>query len=103
AVAGAAEVRRLGHRTGSTDMGDVTHVMPAIHPYAGGATGTGHGADYRIADPEAAILAPAKAMAMTVLDLLAGGAAPGILDAFRPRFTPPEDRAHLRHLRHTQT
>jgi amidohydrolase len=102
-LAGEGQVKEIGHRTGSTDMGDVTHIMPAIHPYAGGAEGTGHGADYRIADPEAAILRPAKAMAMTVLDLLAGGAARPILDQFRPRFTKDEYLAFQRRLNQTIT
>lgn len=102
-LAGTDGVKRLGHRTGSTDMGDVTHLMPAIHPYAGGATGTGHGADYRIADPAAAILRPAKAMAMTVLDLLTAGGAQSILDATTPRFTKDEYLAFQRRLRQTQT
>jgi amidohydrolase len=101
ALAGADGVRQLGHRTGSTDMGDVTHIMPAIHPYAGGATGTGHGADYRIADPTAAVLRPAQAMAMTVLDLLAGGAAAPVLDGFTPRFSRDEYLAFQRRLRGT--
>jgi amidohydrolase len=89
-LVGQEHVRRIGHRTGSTDMGDVTHIMPAIHPFAGGAEGTGHGADYRIADPQRAIVNPAKAMAMTVLDLLAGNAAPSVLASAKPRFTKAE-------------
>ena len=64
-----------GHRTGSTDMGDVAQLMPVIHPYVGGATGDGHGADYLVQDYELAVLTGAKAMAMTVIDLLADGAA----------------------------
>ena len=63
------------HSTGSTDMGDLSHVIPAIHPYAGGATGIGHGVDYMIQDYTQAVINPAKAMAMTVIDLLADGAA----------------------------
>ena len=83
-------------------MGDISHLMPAIHPYAGGAEGTGHGADYRIADPQAAIVRPAKAMAMTVLDLLAGRAAEQIVREARPRFTKGEYLAFQRQLQHTQ-
>ena len=64
----------LGHRSGSTDMGDLSQIMPAIHPYAGGARGQGHGSDYEIVDYETAAVVPAKAMAMTVIDLLADGA-----------------------------
>jgi amidohydrolase len=101
ALVGAENVKEIGHRTGSTDMGDITHVMPAVHPYAGGAEGTGHGNDYRIVDPEHAILNPAKAMAMTVLDLLAGGAAPKVLAEAKPRFTKDEYLAFQRQLNQT--
>jgi metal-dependent amidase/aminoacylase/carboxypeptidase family protein len=103
ALVGSENVKQIGHRTGSTDMGDVTHIMPALHPYAGGAEGTGHGNDYRIADPTLAILNPAKAMAMTVLDLLCGGAAHAqrILAGTKPRFTKDEYLAFQRQL--TQT
>ena len=63
------------NRGGSTDMGDLSQIIPAIHPYTGGATGTGHGADYLVTDHEQAVIRPAKAMAMSVIDLLAEGAA----------------------------
>ena len=75
AVVGAGAMGNRGHSTGSTDMGDVTQIMPAIHPYSGGTSGTPHGCDYIITDYEAALIEPAKAMAMTVIDLLADGAA----------------------------
>ncbi len=79
----------VGHSTGSTDMGDVGHIMPAIHPYAGGATGTGHGNNYLIQDYETAVINPAKAMAMTVIDLLADGAvkAKEVLAKSQPKMT----------------
>ncbi len=35
----------------STDMGDVTAIMPALHGYVNGAIGHGHGSDYCIPDP----------------------------------------------------
>ena len=50
----------LGHRSGSTDMGDVSQIMPAIHPYAGGAQGNGHGSDYEITDYETAAVDPGQ-------------------------------------------
>ncbi|MBI4198801.1 MAG: amidohydrolase [Chloroflexi bacterium] len=72
---GSVLVRPATHNGGgSTDMGDLAQIMPLIHPYCGGATGTGHGADYVIQDYDTAVIAPAKAMAMTVIDLLANGA-----------------------------
>ena len=103
ALVGGENVKQIGHRTGSTDMGDVTHIMPALHPYTGGAEGTGHGNDYRIADPILAILNPAKAMAMTVLDLLYGGAAHAqrILAETKPRLTRDEYLAFQRKLNET--
>ena len=64
------ECRTAGHRAGCTDMGDVSQIMPVLHPYMGGASGTGHAADYRITDPQLAYVAPAKALAAMVVDLL---------------------------------
>ena len=54
-----------GHRTGSTDMGDIAHMKPVIHPYVASARGKTHGADFRINEPEHAYLTPAKLLAMT--------------------------------------
>jgi metal-dependent amidase/aminoacylase/carboxypeptidase family protein len=98
ATYGSEGVSRGGHRGGSTDMGDVEHIMPAIHPYHSGASGTGHGNDYAIADPESAYLGAAKLMAMTVIDLLAGGAtrATDILARSKPRMTKDEYLAFMR-------
>ena len=50
ALVGAEHYRQIGHRTGSTDMGDLSQVMPILHPYLGGARGSGHGADFAIVD-----------------------------------------------------
>ena len=73
-LVGKENVSFTGHRTGSTDMGDISQIIPAIHPYAGGVTGIGHGADYLVQDYTKAVINPAKAMAITVVDLLADGA-----------------------------
>jgi hypothetical protein len=54
-------------------MGDVSQMMPAIHPYTGAARGSGHSPTYLIDDYEQGVINPAKAMAMTVIDLLAEG------------------------------
>jgi hypothetical protein len=58
-------------------MGDLSQVIPVLHPYMGGARGSGHAADYEIVDPHLAYVMPARAMAAMVVDLLwegAGGA-----------------------------
>lgn len=63
-------------RMGSTDMGDVSHLVPSIHPYLAIAPETvaGHTLEfkqYSISDAgKSAMLDAAKAMAMTVVDLL---------------------------------
>ena len=75
ALVGEDNLVRLRHRTGSTDMGDVSQLMPVIHPYVVAATGNAHGDDYVVHDYDLAVLTGAKAMATTVVDLLANGAA----------------------------
>ena len=64
ALVGADGYREAGHRTGSTDMGDLSQVMPVLHPYMGGARGTGHAGRLRDRRPTLAYVAPAKALAM---------------------------------------
>jgi len=56
--------------TGCTDMGDVSCVIPSIHPYASGADGTAHGADYYITDPESACVNSAVLMTAFACALL---------------------------------
>src|SRR5882672_1331761 len=88
-LVGADHYRPIGHRTGSTDMGDLGMVMPILHPYMGGATGSGHGADYQIADQQLAYLGTAKGLAGMVIDLLAEGAAGAkdVLKSSKPPMT----------------
>ncbi len=97
-LVGEGNYTSIGHRTGSTDMGDLSHVMPTLHPYMGGATGMGHGADFQITDPTLAYLGPAKGLALTALDLLWGDAAVarGILAKSKPRMTKAEYLAFQR-------
>src|SRR5882672_3562301 len=78
-----------GHRTGSTDMGDIAHLMPVIHPYVASARGKTHGADFHIHEPQHAYLTPAKLLAMTAIDLLYDEAAQAkqIIGDFKPAMT----------------
>ena len=100
AVVGEENVAQIGHRTGSTDMGDLSHVMPVIHPYAGGARGLSHGSDYVVEDYTVAVINPAKAMAMTVIDLLADGAAAArqVLSKHTPAMTREQYLTFMRSL-----
>ncbi|MGE5673304.1 MAG: amidohydrolase [Mycobacterium leprae] len=89
ALLGAEQVTEGGHGSGSTDVGDVSHLIPTIQPFFGAAEGHFHGADFRIVDPRMAYIEPAKAMAMTVIDLLAedGARAKAIKASFQPVYT----------------
>jgi len=104
ALLGADQVTESGHRSGSTDMGDISHVMPTLHPYMGGATGSGHGADYTIADPKLAYLEPAKQLALMAVDLLWDDAAGArnILEGFTPRLTKDAYLAFQRSVSRTE-
>lgn len=55
---------------GSTDMGDVSMIIPAIHPFVGGSVGGIHKETFKHVDEETAFIIPAKIMAMTIVDLL---------------------------------
>ncbi len=104
-LVGEDKVVPLGHRPGSTDMGDVSQIMPVIHPYVVAATGRAHGADYVIEDYETAVLTAGKAMAMTVIDLLADGAAKAlqVKGSFRAPMTKDEYLATLRSVTSEET
>ena len=89
AVVGVNRVCEIGHIGAGTDMGDLGHVMPVLHPWAAGVAGLAHGADFRFTDYDVAVVNPARALALTVVDLLADGAAQArqVIEAFAPRFT----------------
>lgn len=82
-------VGESGHGSGSSDIGDISHIMPTIHPYVGGASGRGHAQDFMISDEELAYIVPAKAMAMTAVDLLFDGATAALKakESFTPVYT----------------
>jgi len=86
---GAENVTQMGHRSGSTDMGDISHVMPTLHPYIAGSSGSGHGADYTITDPTLAYIENAKQLALMAVDMLWDDAqsAKEIIGAFKPRLS----------------
>jgi amidohydrolase len=103
-LVGEAGWAELGPIAASTDAGDLSHVMPVLHPSHGGCVGTNHAADFQIADPETAYIRPAKALAWTIVDLLADEAAEArrVLAAFQPRLSRDTYLAHLRGLARTE-
>lgn len=79
--------------TGSTDMGDLSCIMPVVHPYCAGSSGATHGSDYIIADTEAGYIANVKFQLAMLLLLLGSGAqrATGIVADFKPIFATKKD------------
>ena len=87
---------RRGRSTGCTDMGDVSAVMPTVQPYASGACGVGHGSDYRIADPESALVMSAQYQVLMAEALLSNNAELGkkIIQNAKLRFSSMEEFFH---------
>lgn len=63
--------------TGSTDMGDLSKIMPVIQPTMGGFVGPLHGKDFSIADKESVYITASKILALTAYDLLKNNAKTG--------------------------
>ena len=81
---GALEAGFMG---GSFDVGDLSHLIPVVHPFVTGTQGHLHTAEFCVTDYIAAVVLPAKLMAMCVIDLLAdgGGEARRVRKEFQPR------------------
>lgn len=79
--------------TGSTDMGDLSCIMPIVHPYCSGSRGKSHGNDYEICDPIAACVTNAKwqVMMLTLLLKENGARAKKILADFKPLFASKDE------------
>lgn len=76
------------HDCGSSDVGDLQHIMPVVGFRTGGMVGGMHQADFDIVDEEEAYIASAKAFALIAYRLLKDGAALGkeIRDGYTPKF-----------------
>lgn len=91
------KIIRSGHFGGSTDMGDISHIIPSLHPFTGGIFGNHHTKEFKAADYVAACIIPAKLLAMTTIDLLANQAAKAseIKKTFKPLLSKSEYLALL--------
>jgi len=91
-LVGPEAVREGGHGTGSSDMGDVTQIMPGIQPSVAGAGGVFHTKTFTMIDQYLAYIVQAKLLACTAVDLLVNGAstATAIKQSFKPTYTKAE-------------
>ena len=62
---------------GSTDMGDIALIVPAVHAHVPGAGGTLHGVTFHVADPHSAYVKSSAVNAGTAAVLLFGNAETG--------------------------
>ena len=79
--------------SGSTDMGELSGLMPVAHVYAGGANGGGHTDTYKINDPERTCVKSVKMQLATLKLLLSDNAerAKAIIAEFKPDFKSKEE------------
>jgi amidohydrolase len=101
---GESATGRVPHRTSSTDMGDVSALVPTMQSYAGGASGRSHSDEFEITDWELDVIEAGKALASTVISLLSDSAALGqrLVDDFEASLTIPEYLATLREFRRVE-
>lgn len=78
--------------TGSSDFGDLTCIMPGVQFNAAGVTGTGHGIDYCVADPDRLCVNSAKAQLLVADALLTNNAAAAreIVEKYEPLYPSKE-------------
>jgi metal-dependent amidase/aminoacylase/carboxypeptidase family protein len=55
---------------GSFDMGDLSHIMPTLHPFFSGVKGSLHSKNFQTVNYDQAVIKPAKALAKTIIDIL---------------------------------
>lgn len=97
-IFGAEFVTEGEHAAGSTDMGDVSHLMPVVHPWVGCVSGVLHGANYRLTDEKTAFTKTPQVLASTIVDLLWNDAAEAerICAAHKPELTKAEYLEYMR-------
>lgn len=81
------------HDCGSSDLGDLQHIMPVINFRTGGVVGGMHEAVFDVVDEDAAYIAPAKAFALMAYRLMKDGATLGkeICKGYQARFASKEE------------
>ena len=81
------------HVAGSTDVGDLQHLMPVIAFQTGGISGGLHQTDFEMVDEDEAYIKTAKIFALSAYKLLKNGAAEAkkLKEAYTPRFKNREE------------
>lgn len=85
---------------GSSDIGDLSHLIPCIQPMVGGYNGALHSNEFCVTDKNSAYIIPAKIIALTVMRLLENNAEAGrkIKDSFKPAMSVDEYINNLKNI-----
>lgn len=92
---GKIKINNFGeHSNGSSDVGDLTHILPVLKFDTGGCVGQLHSKDFEVVDEEIAYIITAKIMALTAYRLLRdnGKEAKKVISDFKPKLTIEEYR-----------
>jgi len=89
---GTEAIGPAGHLTASSDLGDISHLMPALQPFIRAGRGNLHTEEFSVSDPQLAYVDSAKGLALTVIDLLWDGADEGLLvkEKYRAKYSREE-------------
>ena len=87
-LTGEQNIQMYGHGTGSTDIGDLSTIMPVVEIGMGGVRGGLHSSDYRNVDHEVSYILGAKMLAGLTAELLSGDAGPAfeVIRCHKPLF-----------------
>lgn len=86
------EVDPGSHTAGSTDVGDLQHIMPVLEFNTGGVVGSLHSKDFHVSDEEEAYVLTAKIFALSAYKFLKEGAKESkkIVENYKPKYTKEE-------------
>lgn len=84
--------QKTEHSGGSTDVGDLEHILPVVQFETGGTRGGLHGTNFEVFDEELSYIVTAKIFALTAYNLLKDGAkiARQVKSGFTPKLTKEE-------------
>ena len=84
--------------TGSSDIGDLSCIIPTIQPSIGGFSGALHSKDFEVSDNKTAYVAAAQILALTAAELLCdeGKKAENVKMNFKPQMTKSEYLKYLK-------
>lgn len=95
--------KKEDHSEGSSDVGDLTHIIPVLKFSTGGCSGQLHSSDFNILDDEISYIITAKMMALTAYRILRdnNNEAKKIINNFNQKFTIKEYKDYMDNLENT--